>query len=104
MARGRGSIINTAIAIATATGFMQNSNDEYYSTLTLGRPWAQSLFRHMGFVRRSDMKKKQECLEIKRTTTNTNYKMVISKTYKRESFCQLLQIMFNGEVIHNKIP
>ena len=52
VARGRGSIINTAIAIATATGFMQNSNDEYYSTVTLGRPWAQSLFRRMGFVRR----------------------------------------------------
>ena len=52
VARGRGSIIKTATAIATATGFMQNSNDEYYSTVTLGRPWAQSLFRRMGFVRR----------------------------------------------------
>ena len=39
-------------SLATATGFMQNSNDEYYSTVTLGRPWAQSLFRRMGFVRR----------------------------------------------------
>ena len=92
VARGRGSIINTAIAIATATGFMQNSNDEYYSTVTLGRSWVQSLFRRMGFVCRSDMKKKQECLEIKRTTTNTNYKMVISKTYNiraSANYCKL---------------
>ena len=52
VARNRGAVINTNIAIATANGFLKHSKDESLNHLSLGRPWAQSLFRRMGFVRR----------------------------------------------------
>ena len=52
VARNRGAVINTNVAIATANGFLKHSQDESLNHLSLGRPWAQSLFRRMGFVRR----------------------------------------------------
>ena len=52
LARNHGAVINSNIAIATATGFLKNSTDESINHLNLTRPWAQSLFRRMGFVRR----------------------------------------------------
>ena len=51
VARNRGAVINTNIAIATANGFLKHSKDESLNHLSLGRPWAQSLFRRMSFVR-----------------------------------------------------
>ena len=51
-ARSRGAVINTSIAIATANGFIKDSNDESLKQLSLQRPWVQSLFRRMGYVRR----------------------------------------------------
>ena len=52
VARSRGAVINTSIAIATANGFIEHSNDKSLKHLSLERPWAQSLFPRMGYVRR----------------------------------------------------
>ena len=52
VARCRGVIINTGIAIATANGFIKHSNDASLKHLPLEKPWALSLFRQMGYVRR----------------------------------------------------
>ena len=52
VARSRGAVINTNIAIATANGFIKHSNEDSLKHLSLGRSWAQSLFRCMGYVRR----------------------------------------------------
>ena len=52
LARNHRAVINTNIAIATANGFLKHSKDESLNHLALGRPWAQNLFRRMGFVRR----------------------------------------------------
>ena len=50
--RSHGAVINTSTAITTANGFIEHSNDESLKHLSLQRPWAQSLFRRMGYVRR----------------------------------------------------
>ena len=52
VARRRGVVINTSIAIATAKGFIKHSNDCFLKHLSLERPWAQSPFRQMGHVSR----------------------------------------------------
>ena len=52
VARSRGAVIITSIAIATANRFIKHGNDESLKLLSLERPWAQSLFRRMGYVRR----------------------------------------------------
>ena len=74
VARSRGAVINTSIAIATASGFIKRSNDEPLKHLPLERPWAQNLFRQMGYVRRfattgkvklpQDVKREAELLYI----------------------------------------
>ena len=50
-ARSRGAVINTSLAIASANGFINHSNGESLKHLSLERPWAQSLFCRMGYVR-----------------------------------------------------
>ena len=50
--RSHGAVINTSTAITTANEFIEHSNDESLKHLSLERPWAQSLFRRMGCVRR----------------------------------------------------
>ena len=52
VARSRGAVINTSIAIASANGFIKHSNGESLKHLLLERTWAQSLFRRMSYVRR----------------------------------------------------
>ena len=47
-----GAVINTNIAIATANRCLKYSKDESMNHLSLGRPWVQSLFCQMRFVRR----------------------------------------------------
>ena len=54
--RSRGGLVSQAIAIATAEAIIQNNPDEYswYPDLDLHNSyWAQSLFRRMGFKRRT---------------------------------------------------
>ena len=51
-ARNRGVVINTNISIATANGFLKHSNDESMNHVSLGSPWAPSLFRCKEFARR----------------------------------------------------
>ena len=46
------AVINTNIAIATGNGCLKHSKDESMNHLSLGRPWVQSLFCRMRFVRR----------------------------------------------------
>ena len=50
--RHRGGRISRTVAIATAKAFIQGSNNESVRRMVLGEPWAQSLFRRMGFRRR----------------------------------------------------
>ena len=52
VARSRGAIINTSIFNGAANGFIKHSNDESLKHFSLERPWSQSLFRQMGYVRR----------------------------------------------------
>ena len=52
VARSRGAVINTSIAIATANGFIKHSKYESLKHLSLERSWTQSLLRRMGYVRR----------------------------------------------------
>ena len=87
LSRNRGAVINSNIAIATATGFLKTSIDESINHLTLTRPWAQSLFRRMGFVRRFA----------------TTGKVEITEGVKREA-----ELLFIHEIVHqvedNDIP
>ena len=52
VARSCGVVINTSIAIATANGFIKHSNAESLKRLSLERPWVQSLFHRIGYIRR----------------------------------------------------
>ena len=74
VARSRGAVINTSIAIATANGFIKHSSGESLKHLSLERPWVQSLFRRMGYLKRfadtgkvelpQDVKREAELLYI----------------------------------------
>ena len=50
--RKRGGVVNTTIAIATATALIESSTEEHLKKIKLTRNWAQSLFRRMKFTRR----------------------------------------------------
>ena len=50
--RYKGGIVNTTVAIATAKALTKRYPLLEKDHLELGKPWAQSLFRRLGFVRR----------------------------------------------------
>ena len=50
--RCKGGVVNTTVAIATAKALTERYPLLGKSHLELGRSWAQSLFRRLGFVRR----------------------------------------------------
>ena len=50
--RDRGGLVSSTIAIAVAKAFISGSCDQALKNLQVGNPWAQSLFRRMGFVGR----------------------------------------------------
>ena len=52
--RKKGGVVNTVVAIATATALIEKSDDEHLKVIDLDRSsWAKSLFRRMGFVKRA---------------------------------------------------
>ena len=50
--RYKGGVVNSTVAIATATALANRYPLLEKDNITLGRSWAQSIFRRMGFVRR----------------------------------------------------
>ena len=50
--RYKGGVVNSTVAIATATALANTYPLLEKDNITLGRSWAQSIFRCMGFVRR----------------------------------------------------
>ena len=50
--RNRGGKVTRTIAISVAKALAHNSNDPGVRNMVIGEPWAQSLFRRMGFSRR----------------------------------------------------
>ncbi len=58
--RQAGGVINSKVAIATAKGLLKHYNrallPEFGGTIELGRPWAVSIFRRLGWVRRKATK------------------------------------------------
>ena len=50
--RYKGGIVNTTVAIATARALVKRYPLLEKDIIVIGKPWAQSIFRRMGFVRR----------------------------------------------------
>ena len=62
--RGKGDVINSVVAIATANALIAKSGLEHLEALDLeNSSWTKSLFRRMGFVRRAKTTSKPEIPE-----------------------------------------
>ena len=63
--RRKGGVVNTVVAVATAKAMIARSPDEHLKCLDLDSSyWVKSLFRRMGFMKRSCATSKPEIVEI----------------------------------------
>ena len=62
--RRKGGVVNTVVAIATAQALKERSQDEHLKCIDLeSSSWAKSLFKRMGFVKRTCTTSKPEIPE-----------------------------------------
>ena len=65
--RRKGGVVNTTVTVATAKALIARGQVEYLKCLDLDSSyWAKSLFRHMGFTKRTCTTSKPEIPELAR--------------------------------------
>ena len=63
--RKKGSVVNTVVAVATAKALIARSSDEHLKLIDLeSTTWAKSLFKQMGFCKRTATTSKPEIPEL----------------------------------------
>ena len=63
--KGKGGVINTLVAIATAKALIARSQDEHLKCIDLeSRSWAKRLFKRTGFKKRTCTTSKPEIPEL----------------------------------------
>ena len=63
--RRKGGVVNTVVAIATAKSLIVRSQDEHLKCIDLeSTSWAKSLFKRMGFKKRTCTTSKPEIPEL----------------------------------------
>ena len=83
----RGGQVTFAIAIGTANALIERSNDESMRSIQVGKNWAQSLFRRMGFKKAA-----------------TTGKVIIPEGARRESELTFLHDIVQKVEEHNIPP
>ena len=63
--RKKGGVVNCVVTVATAKALISRSSDEHLKAIDLdSTAWAKSLFRRMGFVKRTCTTSKPEIPEL----------------------------------------